>query len=205
MFAPLAATICFALVGSLLLSFTVIPVLASFLMRSGAHGEDRVPAAIKRVYLPTMRWALAHRMTAVSGALVALGLAAALFPLIGSEFMPTMDEGSTVVIIEKKPDITLEASLAADAQSHRAMMELPEVTGAVSRTGADELRLDPMGLYQTDNFVLTRPRTEWTRSLAEFQEALRQNLEQFKDIEIAFTQPIDMRVSEMLSGVRAAL
>src|SRR3989344_2688059 len=187
MFAPLALTICFALAGSLLLSLTVIPVLASFLMRPGAHAEDRVIAAIKRVYLPAMRWALAHRMTAVSGALVALGVAAAVFPFIGREFMPIMDEGSTVVIIEKKPDITLEASLAADTQYHRAMMELPEVTGVVSRTGADELRLDPMGLYQTDNFVLTK------------------QLEQFKDIELAFTQPIDMRVSEMLSGVRAAL
>ena len=205
MFAPLALTICFALVGSLMLSLTVIPVLASFLMRAGVHGEDRVLAAIKRVYLPVMRWALAYRKTAVSGALVALGLAMALFPFIGREFMPIMDEGSTVVIIEKKPDITLEASLAADALYQRAMMELPEVTGVVSRTGADELRLDPMGLYQTDNFVLTKPRAEWTRSLAEFQEALRQKLEQFKDIELAFTQPIDMRVSEMLSGVRAAL
>jgi len=206
MFAPLALTICFALAGSLLLSLTVIPVLASFLMRSGGkHGEDRVLAAIKRVYLPAMRWALAKRKTSVGGALVALGLAAALFPILGSEFMPTMDEGSTVVIIEKTPDITLEASLAADAQYHRAMLELPEVTGVVSRTGADELRLDPMGLYQTDNFVLTKPRADWTRSLAAFQEELRKKLEQFKDIELAFTQPIDMRVSEMLSGVRAAL
>ena len=206
MFAPLALTICFALAGSLLLSLTVIPVLASFLMRSGGkHGEDRVLVAIKRVYLPAMHWALAKRKTAVGGALVALGLAAALFPFLGSEFMPTMDEGSTVVIIEKKPDITLEASLAADAQYHRAMMELPEVTGVVSRTGADELRLDPMGLYQTDNFVLAKPRSEWTRSLAAFQEELRRKLEQFEDIELAFTQPIDMRVSEMLSGVRAAL
>jgi cobalt-zinc-cadmium resistance protein CzcA len=205
MFAPLALTICFALAGSLLLSLTVIPVLASFLMRSGAHAEDRVLAAIKRVYLPAMRWALAHRKAAIGGALVALGLTTALFPFIGREFMPIMDEGSTVVIIEKKPDITLEASLAADTQYHRAMMDLPEVTGVVSRTGADELRLDPMGLYQTDNFVLTKPRGEWTRSLAEFQEALRQRLEAFKDIELAFTQPIDMRVSEMLSGVRAAL
>jgi len=205
MFAPLALTICFALAGSLLLSLTVIPVLASFLMRGGAHGDDRVLAAIKRVYLPAMRWALAHRKTAVGGALVALLATASLFPLIGSEFMPVMDEGSTVVIIEKRPDITLEASLAADAQYHRAMMELPEVTGVVSRTGADELRLDPMGLYQTDNFVLTKPRAQWTRSVAEFQEALRQKLEAFDDIEIAFTQPIDMRVSEMLSGVRAAL
>ena len=205
MFAPLALTICFALVGSLMLSLTVIPVLASFLMRADAHSEGRVLVAIKRVYLPAMRWALTHRKTAVSGALFALVMAAALFPFIGREFMPIMDEGSTVVIIEKKPDITLEASLAADVQYHRAMMELPEVTGVVSRTGADELRLDPMGLYQTDNFILTKPRAEWTRSLAEFQEALRLKLEQFKGIELAFTQPIDMRVSEMLSGVRAAL
>jgi len=205
MFAPLALTICFALAGSLLLSLTVIPVLASFLMRSGRHGDDRVLAAIKRVYVPAMRWALAKRKTAVGGALVVLGLAAALFPFLGSEFMPTMDEGSTVVIIEKTPDITLEASLAADARYHRAMMELPEVTGVVSRTGADELRLDPMGLYQTDNFVLAKPRSEWTRSLAEFQEELRKKLEPFEGIELAFTQPIDMRVSEMLSGVRAAL
>ena len=205
MFTPLALTICFALLGSLVLSLTVIPVLASFLMRPGAHGEDRVIAAIKRVYLPAMRWALAHRKTAIGGALVALGIAVALFPFIGREFMPIMDEGSTVVIIEKKPDITLEASLAMDVPLQKAMMELPEVTGVVSRTGADELRLDPMGLYQTDNFVLTKPRDQWTRSLGEFQEALRRKLEQFKDIELAFTQPIDMRVSEMLSGVRAAL
>ncbi|MBI5890290.1 MAG: efflux RND transporter permease subunit [Nitrosomonadales bacterium] len=205
MFAPLALTICFALVGSLMLSLTVIPVLASFLMRTGEHSGDRVLAAIERVYLPTMRWAIAHRMIAVGGALLALGVAVALFPFIGREFMPVMDEGSTVAIIEKKPDITLEASLAADAQYQRAMMELPEVTGVVSRTGTDELGFDPMGLYQTDNFVLTKPRAEWTRSLAEFQEALRQKLEAFEDIEIAFTQPIDMRVSEMLSGVRAAL
>ncbi len=205
MFAPLALTICFALAGSLLLSLTVIPVLASLLMRGGAHGDERVLAAIKRVYLPVMRWAITHRKTAAGGALAALFATAMLLPFIGSEFMPSMDEGSTVVIIEKKPDITLEASLAADAQYHRAMMELPEVSGVVSRTGADELRLDPMGLYQTDNFVLTRPRSEWTRSLGDFQEALRQKLEQFDGIEIAFTQPIDMRVSEMLSGVRAAL
>ncbi|MDP2806199.1 MAG: efflux RND transporter permease subunit, partial [Gallionellaceae bacterium] len=184
---------------------TVIPVLASFLMRGDAHGEDRLLNAIKKIYLPVMRWTLTHRKTAVSSALVALMGTAFLFPFIGSEFMPVMDEGSTVVIIEKKPDITLEASLAADAQYHRAMMTLPEVTGVVSRTGADELRLDPMGLYQTDNFVLTKPRDQWTRSIAAFQEDLRKKLEAFEGIELAFTQPIDMRVSEMLSGVRAAL
>ncbi len=208
LFTPLATTIAFALVASLVLSLTVIPVLASVLMHTSKKhdsGEGRVADWLHRVYRPVVASALAHRGIAVTAALVLLGVAVALFPFLGKEFMPAMDEGTTVVIIEKDPNISLEASLAADATYHRAMMALPEVTGVMSRTGADELRLDPMGLYQTDNFLLTIPRSEWTRSLSEFQEDLRKRLEAFKDIELAFTQPIDMRVSEMLTGVRATL
>ncbi|MCF6338347.1 MAG: CusA/CzcA family heavy metal efflux RND transporter [Gammaproteobacteria bacterium] len=205
MFTPLAVTISFALIGSLILSFTVIPVLASLLMRGGHEGDGRVLATLKRVYLPVMHWALARRKTAVGGALVALAVAVALFPLIGKEFMPVMDEGTTVVIIEKLPSISLERSLALDAPYQKAMMELPEVIGVVSRTGADELRLDPMGLHQTDNFIITKPRDQWTVSLEEFQENLRAKLDAFIGIDYAFTQPIDMRVSEMLTGVRAAM
>jgi cobalt-zinc-cadmium resistance protein CzcA len=85
------------------------------------------------------------------------------------------------------------------------MMELPEVTSVVSRTGADELRMDPMGLYQTDNFLITKPRDQWERSLEEFHDKLREKLDGFIGIDYAFTQPIDMRVSEMLTGVRAAM
>lgn len=205
MFAPLALTIVFALVGSLLLSFTVIPVLASFLMRGGAHGEDRVLAAIKRVYLPAMRWVLAHRKTAVGGALVALILAAALFPFIGKEFMPRMDEGQIVVSLEKASDISLESSLALDAPIQKAMLEVSEVTGVICRSGADELRLDPMGFYQTDCFLHTKPRKEWSTDRDGIEEQLRKKIEGFKDVEVGFSQPIDMRVSEMLSGVRAAV
>jgi len=205
MFAPLALTIVFALLGSLLLSLSVIPVLASFLMRGGAHGEDRVLAAIKRVYLPAMRWALTHRKTAVGGALVALVLAAALFPFIGKEFMPVMDEGQTVVNLEKASDISLEASLAMDAPIQKAVLEIPEVTGMICRSGADELRLDPMGFYQTDCFLQTKPRPEWGYGLETLHDKLRAKLEPFKknEVEHGFSQPIDMRVSEMLSGVRA--
>lgn len=208
LFTPLAVTIAFALVASLALSLTVIPVLASLLMRTAdghGSGEGRVADWLHRAYRPVVAGALAYRGTAVMVALVLLGVAAALFPYLGKEFMPVMDEGTTVVIIEKVPNISLEASLAADAGYQQAMMELPEVTGVMSRTGADELRLDPMGLYQTDNFLLTKPRSEWTRSLGEFQEDLRKRLESFPAINLAFTQPIDMRVSEMLTGVRATL
>lgn len=207
MFTPLAVTIAFALLASLVLSLTVIPVLASFLMRGGAHGDDWLLAHLKRAYLPLMRWVLAHRGVAVGLALAALVMALALFPYIGREFMPVMDEGTTVVIIEKPSSVSLERSLAMDEPIHKALMELSPVTGVVSRTGADELRLDPMGLYQTDNFLLTKPRSEWGMSLAEFQQKLREKLETFKDweLDIAYTQPIDMRTSEMLTGVRAAM
>lgn len=205
MFGPLAITISFALIGSLILSLTVIPVLASLLMQGGHEGDGRTLAAMKRVYLPTMRWALGNRKVAVGGALAMLALAAALFPFIGEEFMPVMDEGTTVVIIEKLPSISLERSLALDEPYQKAMMEIPEVLGVVSRTGADELRLDPMGLYQTDNFLVTKPRDQWAVSVEEFEQQLREKLDLFVGINYAFTQPIDMRVSEMLTGVRAAM
>ncbi|MEJ2441137.1 MAG: CusA/CzcA family heavy metal efflux RND transporter, partial [Gammaproteobacteria bacterium] len=205
MFKPLAITISFALIGSLLLSLTVIPVLASLLMRGGHEGDGWLLSMLKRLYLPVMRWALAHRRTAVGSALIALVASLALFPFIGKEFMPTMDEGTTVVMIEKSPTISLKQSLALDKPIQEAMMSLPEVTGVVSRTGADELRMDPMGLNQTDNFLITKPRSEWNSSLADFHKRLREKLDKIPNIDFAFSQPIDMRVSEMLTGVRAAM
>ena len=205
MFTPLAITISFALLGSLLLALTVIPVLASLLMRGDEGGDGRVMSSLKKIYLPVMLWALDNRRKAVGGAVIGLMVSILLFPLIGKEFMPVMDEGTTVVIIEKLPSISLERSLELDEPYQKAMMALPEVIGVVSRTGADELRLDPMGLQQTDNFLITKPRDEWTVSLEEHQENLREILNGFIGIDIAFTQPIDMRVSEMLTGVRAAM
>ena len=210
MFKPLAITISFALVGSLILSLTVIPVLASFIMKQHSgdqHGEQDgwLVGWLKRLYRPLVELALRFRFAALAIAMAGLVGAGLLFPKIGKEFMPVMDEGTTVIIVEKDSNISLEDSLAMDAPIQKAMMELPEVTGVVSRTGADELRMDPMGLYQTDNFLITIPREQWTRSLAEFQDELRRKLEQFEGIDFAFTQPIDMRVSEMLTGVRAAM
>ncbi|MDP2316289.1 MAG: CusA/CzcA family heavy metal efflux RND transporter [Pseudomonadota bacterium] len=205
MFLPLALTICIALASSLVLSLTVIPVLASVLMRGEGEEHGRVQRFLTAVYAPVVDWALRWRALAVTGGVLGLGLAALLFTRIGSEFMPSLDEGSTILIIEKLPSVSLDRSLALDAPFQRAMMELPEVTGVFSRTGVDELGMDPMGLYQTDNFVLTRPRSEWKITPEQFQENLREKMGGFIGIVLAFTQPIDMRVSEMLTGVRAAM
>ncbi len=205
MFAPLAITISFALIGSLVLSLTVIPVFASFLMRGGHEDDGWLLNQLKKVYLPIVAWALRFRYVAISIAVLTLIGALSLFPYIGKEFMPIMDEGSTVVIVEKSSDVSLKQSLAMDAPIQKAFMEIEEVTGVVSRTGADELRMDPMGLYQTDNFILTKPRDEWSIDQPTLLEKLREKLGHFEGLDIAFTQPIDMRVSEMLTGVRAAM
>ncbi len=205
MFSPLAITISFALIGSLILSLTVIPVFASLLMKSGHEGEGWLLEKLKNIYRPVVSWALRFRSIAVSTALLALAGAVALFPYIGKEFMPIMDEGSTVVIIEKASDVSLAHSLEMDKPIHKAFMEIPEVVGVVARTGADELRMDPMGLYQTDNFIITKPRDEWSIDQNTLLKNIREKLERFEGIDFAFTQPIDMRVSEMLTGVRAAM
>lgn len=210
MFKPLAITIAFALCGSLIMSLTAIPMLASIIMRphagqEGHEAEGLVMRLLKRLYLPVMRMVLHHRWIALTAALSALAFAGWLFPHIGKEFMPTMDEGTVVVTLQKASDISLHDSLVMDGEIQRAMMSLPEVTGVVSRTGSDELRMDPMGLYDTDNFLQTIPRSQWHRSLAQFKKALREKLLQIKGIDFAFTQPIEMRVSEMLTGVRSAV
>ncbi len=205
MFTPLAVTISYALIGSLILSLTIIPVLASLLMRGGHGGDGWLLGLLKKLYRPVVSWAIRFRFIAVTAAIAALVGAVALFPYIGKEFMPIMDEGSTVIIVEKASDVSLSHSLARDAPIQKAFMEIPEVIGVVSRTGADELRMDPMGLYQTDNFIITKPRQEWSIDQTTLRKKLREKLRRFKGIDIAFTQPIDMRVSEMLTGVRAAM
>jgi cobalt-zinc-cadmium resistance protein CzcA len=207
LFVPLALTIAFAVGTSLLLSLTVIPVISSFLMRGGrGAGPGRLLGRLLRLYRPVVDWALRRRGVAVALALAGLGAAVAVFPLIGREFLPTLDEGTVVIQTEKLPSISLERSMARDLEVQRALMQVPEVVGVYSRVGADELRLDPMGFHQTDSFLVTRPRGQWTvEDAGALQERLRRALRGFDWMSFGFTQPIDMRVSEMLTGVRAAV
>jgi len=207
LFSPLAITISLALAVSMLIALTVIPVLASFLMKgSGPAKENFLIEKLKNLHRPMVAFSLQHRKLSVGISVLLLAGSVFLFPFIGKEFMPILDEGMTVVIVEKLPSISLERSLEIDGDIQRALMTLPEIEGVAARMGSDELRLDPMGLYQTDNFLLTKPRSEWTvDGPAELEVKLREILDQFPGIVYAFTQPIDMRVSEMLTGVRAAL
>jgi cobalt-zinc-cadmium resistance protein CzcA len=204
LFIPVALTIVFALAGSLILSLTVIPVLASFMLKQGGHGDPWLVKKLTAVYMPALDWALKHGKLVAIGALVALALTVAVYPLIGKTFMPTMDEGDIIIGIEKLPSINLQNSFQLDLKIQRAIMEkVPEVKGVVARVGSDELGLDPMGFNQTDTFLILKPREQWRKPDKEWlTDELRKVLKDFPGVAHSFTQPIDMRVSEMVIGVR---
>ena len=229
-FVPVALTIVFALASSLLLALTVIPVLASYLLtrerraapsflaplggrspqgglganESMSHDDPWLPRHLLRLYEPTLRWALKRQIVVFVVAGTMLAGAAAVYTQVGKTFMPTMDEGDIIIGIEKLPSVSLEQTAALDLLIHQALMKnIPEITGVVARAGADEIGLDPMGLNQTDTFLVLKPRDEWSMSSKEaLTDKIRAVLDQLPGVAYSFTQPIDMRVSEMIIGVR---
>ncbi|HEY9182445.1 MAG TPA: efflux RND transporter permease subunit, partial [Gammaproteobacteria bacterium] len=204
LFGPVALTISFALGGSLLLSLTVIPVLASYLMRAVAHAEPWLPRKLGELYRPLLERALANGNRVIAGAVAALALTAAVYPFIGKTFLPTMDEGDLIVQLEKLPSITLAESVAMDLRVQQALLaRVPEVARIVARVGSDEIGMDPMGLNESDMFVVLKPRSEWrSGSKDDVIEAIRAVLDEFPGVAYGFTQPIEMRTAEMLTGTR---
>lgn len=207
LFVPVALTIVFALAGSLLLSMTVIPVLASFLLTKVSHQEPWLPAMLKRIYQPTLDWSLRHMGIVVSVAVLLLVITVVLFQQVGKTFMPVMDEGDLIVQLEKLPSITLDQSIEIDQRVQKTLLEkVPDIEGIVARTGADELGLDPMGLNETDMFLVLKPRAEWqSHDKEDLKHRIRSVMDAFPGLNYGFTQPIEMRVSEMLTGVRGDL
>ncbi|AEV27759.1 heavy metal efflux pump, cobalt-zinc-cadmium [Azospira oryzae PS] len=204
LFIPVALTIVFALVSSLLLALTVIPALASMLMQRGGHHEAWLVQKLNAAYAPALDWALAHTRQVVVAALALLVLAIGAYTLLGKTFLPTMDEGDLIIQLEKLPSISLEETVETDQRVQRAILErVPEVKNIIARVGSDELGLDPMGLNQTDTFLVLKPIDEWRQPDKDWlTDQLRQVMEDFPGIAYTFTQPIDMRISEMLTGVR---
>jgi len=204
MFKPLAFTNVFAMTGSLIFSLIVIPVVASFLMTRVKHEEPWLARKLSEWYRPVLIWSLAHGRTVLLGAGLLLLSSVGVYFQIGKTFMPTMDEGDIIVQVEKLPSITLEQSVRLDQQIQKAILEhVPEVTRAVSRVGADEIGLDPMGLNETDNFFVLKPPDEWRMDSKDaLIEEIRKVLDTIPGIAYGFTQPIQMRVTEMLTGVR---
>ncbi len=204
LFSPVAITIVFALGASLVLSLTVIPVLSSVLLKNVSHEDPILVRLLDKFYTPILKRCLQYSWAPIALALFGLLVMFGLYAQLGKSFMPTLDEGNIIVQTEKLPSIDLNESMRIDTMVQKAILEnIPEVTGIVARTGSDEIGLDPMGLNQTDMFLEIKPREEWRfKTKDEFIEKLRDVLSEFPGLVFGFTQPIEMRVSEMLTGVR---
>ena len=204
LFIPVALTIVFALAASLLLSLTVIPMLASFMLKTASHSEPWLVRKAMALYAPLLDKALASERKVLAAAIALLVITGGVYLLIGKTFMPEMDEGDIVMQTTKLPSISLaQTSNLDDRIQHAILQAVPEVKSVISRAGADELGLDPMGLNEADNFLVLKPQQEWRAGGKDaIIGEIRKVMANFPGIEYSFTQPISMRVSEMLTGSR---
>lgn len=208
MFRPMAITICSALFGALLLSLTAVPVASSFLLKlSGGHHEGPWFERLRARYVALLenainrRWrTLAVALTIVCGAIVSI-------PFLGTEFMPRLDEGSILIETRKYPSVSLAESVAISTRIEKALMDqFPEVRQVVTKIGRPDLATEAMGIYQGDVYVQVHPTDEWAtgrETKEELIEAIAASLAQFPGMTFNFTQPMAMRLDEVVSGVKA--
>ncbi|WQV59518.1 CusA/CzcA family heavy metal efflux RND transporter [Helicobacter pylori] len=207
MFRPLAQSIVYALLGTLVLSITIIPVVSSLVLKATPHSETFLTRFLNRVYAPLLEFFVRNPKKVILGAFVFLIASLSLFPFVGKNFMPALDEGDVVLSVETTPSISLDQSRDLMLNIESAIKKhVKEVKSIVARTGSDELGLDLGGLNQTDTFISFIPKKEWSvKNKDELLEKIMDSLKDFKGINFSFTQPIEMRISEMLTGVRGDL
>lgn len=207
MFRPLAQSIVYALLGTLVLSITIIPVVSSLVLKATPHSETFLTRFLNRIYAPLLEFFVRNSKKVILGAFVFLIASLSLFPFVGKNFMPALDEGDVVLSVETTPSISLDQSKDLMLNIESAIKKhVKEVKSIVARTGSDELGLDLGGLNQTDTFISFIPKKEWSvKTKDELLEKIMDSLKDFKGINFSFTQPIEMRISEMLTGVRGDL
>lgn len=205
MFVPMALTVGFALIGSLLISLTLIPVLATWVLPK--HADEKPEPIMERLqtgYRRSLKKVMARRVLTIGVAFGSFLGSLILVPSLGTEFLPEWDEGSITIQAIRLPSISLTESLATQKQIEAVLLEFPEVETVVSRTGRPDIASDPMGVNLTDTFVMLKPRKEWKHpSKAALEEAMRERLSEIPGVNYNFTQPIAMRVDELISGVKS--
>lgn len=205
MFHPMALTVVYALLGSMILSFTLVPVLLSLVLKPG--DEDRTPWVV-RVLMPpyekVLSWALQHPKMTVGLALVPLIGALVWATRLGAVFLPQLDEGSLALQAIRIPSVSLPNSTATAERIERALLEFPEVSSVVSKTGRPDLATDPMGVEISDIVIGLQPHERWTVATKEgLVAAMRERLEAIPGVNFSFSQPIELRVEELISGSRS--
>ncbi len=207
MFKPMALTVLFALAGALVLAMTFIPAVASLLLpKQLSEKESFIVAGVRRVYEPALRAALRARWVVVGVATVVLVGAGLVATRLGSEFVPKLDEGAIALQAIRLPSVSLEESVRQTTAMEKVLQQFPEVTTVISKTGRAEIATDPMGVEISDIFVMLKPHDEWTTAdtreglVAKMEAALKQSI---PGQNFSFSQPIELRVAELISGVRS--
>ncbi len=205
MFQPLAYTIIIALLISLLLSLTLSPVLCSLVLKDAREEDTLLLRWIKRAYMPALGWALRHRTVVLGSALVMLAASLALFPFLGGEFIPILNEGSVSPQTIRLPGISLEKSIEIEKEMQRAILEFPEARMVVSKIGRTELGNDPQEPNSSDPVVSLVPMDQWKTATtkAQLDDAIRRRLQRIPGANFLISQPIQQRVDELVSGVRS--
>jgi cobalt-zinc-cadmium resistance protein CzcA len=207
LFKPMAFTISFAMAGSLVLTLTLIPVLAALILKPKEERDTWLVRVIKTRYLPLLSWSLVNKRKVVAAATGLLLFSLALFPFLGKEFMPQLQEGSIMWRVTSIPSTSLEQSIQVSIDIENALTEFPEVSTTVAMIGRAE-KGETADVNYMEIYTELKPPGEWSsdRDIGELADAMREKLEQVVPTAvIAFTQPIQMRVEELISGVRATL
>jgi cobalt-zinc-cadmium resistance protein CzcA len=206
MFAPMAITVCAALLGSLLLALTFVPTISSLLLRRGdRETEGRFYHWVEGVYSRQLDRAIRYRWLTLGGAFLAVTVAVGSIAWIGTEFMPRLDEGAILIETRKLPSVSLTESVEITLRIEEIVKQFPEVEGVVTKLGRPDLATEAMGIHQGDLYVLLKPREEWTtgRDKDSLIEALDEELGKLPGVSYNFTQPMAMRLDETISGVKA--
>ena len=208
LFRPMALTVIFALLGSMVMSLTLMPVLASFSLKRGKEEkEPYLVRRLKKMYRPVLGFALHRRGTVLGVALACLALAGVLATRLGSEFVPRLMEGSIVINTVRLASVSLDESVRYGTQIERALLEKfpDEIERVWTRTGSAEVATDPMGVELSDIFLTLKPRDKWKKAdtQGELVAAMEKELKNLPGMRMIFTQPIEMRVNEMIAGIRS--
>lgn len=208
LFSPMAFVVAFAMLGSLLVALTIVPVLASLVFSGKLSEKDSVLVrGAKAVYRPVLDFALRRKAVVVSVALASLAATAVVIPQLGSEFVPELDEGTLSVRVTANPSISIDEALRIAARIEKKLIAYPEVKYAISQIGRPELGGDPEALNNNEIWVGLKPQGEWTtaHTRGKLIEVLTKDLSEYPGVAINFSQPIASRVDELLSGVKAQL
>jgi cobalt-zinc-cadmium resistance protein CzcA len=210
MFKPMALSFCFAIIGAMIMGLTWLPVASSLFLKPSQSKKKNISDWFMNLahksYSPVIHWSCAHKRIVLGAAMVSLLFTAFLFTRIGGEFVPTLDEGDFVIQPVLKTGTSLSKTIETTTKMEQILMKnFPEVDKIVSRIGAAEVPTDPMSMEEIDMIIKLKPRNTWTsaKTKEELADKFKEALSAIPGIEYEFTQPIEMRFNELITGVRS--